>query len=284
VAESCTICSSRSRRPVRKLLGYTLVCCSFIEKDQGVEGKKNSYPVSRHHGKWSGRFRNPAGRKGPGWTPQPVWTRWQRHNTSMSLPGIELSRPTRSQSLYWLSHPSQLINPDSNLSLLPKWILEWSEHVLDYTRMYPKSSRTGRLERELQMVQLSAIRCSRIAILWVSLISFAATTLCVASQRVIPTVSVYFVISTQSGHFWIHPRMSHSLYSSICFRILDADTTVTVAHWDRNLSKSAKTFSITATAHKGRKFHPGHDPTSHFLKIQSNIILPFLLGLPSGSL
>jgi len=36
---------------VRKLLGYTFVCCSFIEKDQGVEGKKNSYPVSRHHGK-----------------------------------------------------------------------------------------------------------------------------------------------------------------------------------------------------------------------------------------
>jgi hypothetical protein len=28
-----------------------------------------------------------------------------------------------------------------------------------------KSSRTGRLERELQMVQLSATRCSRIAIL-----------------------------------------------------------------------------------------------------------------------
>jgi hypothetical protein len=26
VAESCTICSSRSRRPDRKLFGYTLVC------------------------------------------------------------------------------------------------------------------------------------------------------------------------------------------------------------------------------------------------------------------
>jgi hypothetical protein len=30
-----------------------------------------------------------------------------------------------------------------------------------------KSFRTGRLERELQMVQLSAIKCSCIAILWV---------------------------------------------------------------------------------------------------------------------
>jgi hypothetical protein len=45
-----------------------------------------------------------------------------------------------------------------------------------------KSFRTSRLERELQMVQLSATTCSCIAILWVSLMSFAAITLCVASQ------------------------------------------------------------------------------------------------------
>jgi hypothetical protein len=56
-----------------------------------------------------------------------------------------------------------------------------------------KSFRTGRLERELQMVQLSATRCSCIAILWVSLMSFAAITLCVASQQVFIVV-VYFVI------------------------------------------------------------------------------------------
>jgi hypothetical protein len=37
-----------------------------------------------------------------------------------------------------------------------------------------KSFWTGRLERELNMVQLSATRCSCIAILWVSLVSFAA--------------------------------------------------------------------------------------------------------------
>jgi hypothetical protein len=55
-----------------------------------------------------------------------------------------------------------------------------------------KSFRTGRLERELQMVQLSATRCSCIHILWLSLVSFAAITLCVvASQRVILKVSVY---------------------------------------------------------------------------------------------
>jgi hypothetical protein len=61
-----------------------------------------------------------------------------------------------------------------------------------------KSSRTGRLERELQMVQLSATRCSCIAILWVILVSFAATTLCIASQRVfiVVFVVVYFVIDS----------------------------------------------------------------------------------------
>jgi hypothetical protein len=59
-----------------------------------------------------------------------------------------------------------------------------------------KSFRTGRLERELQVVQLSATRCSCIAILWVSLVSFAAITLCVASQWVFIIVSVYFVIDS----------------------------------------------------------------------------------------
>jgi hypothetical protein len=58
-----------------------------------------------------------------------------------------------------------------------------------------KSFQTGRLERELQMVQLSATRCSWIAILWVSVVSFAAIRLCVASQRVFVVV-VYFVIDS----------------------------------------------------------------------------------------
>jgi hypothetical protein len=59
-----------------------------------------------------------------------------------------------------------------------------------------KSFRTGRLERELQMVQLSATRCSCIAILSVSVVSFAAIAPLVASQRLIPRVSVYFVIDS----------------------------------------------------------------------------------------
>jgi hypothetical protein len=70
-----------------------------------------------------------------------------------------------------------------------------------------KSLRTGRLERELHTVRLFATRCSCIAILWASLVSFAAITLCVASQRVFIVVSIYFV-KIQSGNFWIHPRIS----------------------------------------------------------------------------
>jgi hypothetical protein len=59
-----------------------------------------------------------------------------------------------------------------------------------------KSFRTVRLERELQMVQFSATRCSCIAILWVSLVSFAAITLCVASGRVFIVVRVYFLMDS----------------------------------------------------------------------------------------
>jgi hypothetical protein len=60
-----------------------------------------------------------------------------------------------------------------------------------------KSFRTiGRLERELQVVQLSATRCSCIAILWVSLVSFVAITLWRGQQRIIPKVSIFFVIDS----------------------------------------------------------------------------------------
>jgi hypothetical protein len=72
-----------------------------------------------------------------------------------------------------------------------------------------KSFRTGRPERELQMVELSATRCNCIAILWVSLVSFATITLCVASQRVFIVV-VYFVtdlvqklLDTPSNHIYV---------------------------------------------------------------------------------
>jgi hypothetical protein len=73
-----------------------------------------------------------------------------------------------------------------------------------------KSFQTGRLERELQMVQLSATTCSCIAILWASLVSFAAITLCVASQRVFIFV-LYFVIDS------VRKLLDIPLYSIIIF-------------------------------------------------------------------
>jgi hypothetical protein len=62
------------------------------------------------------------------------------------------------------------------------------------TREYPKSFRTCHLKREQKMVQLCAPRCSCITILWVTLVSFAAITLCAASQR--GFVVVYFVMDS----------------------------------------------------------------------------------------
>jgi hypothetical protein len=56
-----------------------------------------------------------------------------------------------------------------------------------------KSFRTGCLEREMQMIKLFATRRSYISTLWVSLVSFAAINLCIASQRLFIIV-VYFVI------------------------------------------------------------------------------------------
>jgi hypothetical protein len=57
-----------------------------------------------------------------------------------------------------------------------------------------KSFQTDWLEWELQMLQLSATRCSCIAILWASLVTFAAITLWVASQEVF--IVVYFIINS----------------------------------------------------------------------------------------
>jgi hypothetical protein len=72
-----------------------------------------------------------------------------------------------------------------------------------------KSFRTGRLEWELQMVQLSATVYSSIVILWVSLVSFAAITLYVAFQRVFIVVSVYFVID------WVRKLLDSPSYHSL---------------------------------------------------------------------
>jgi hypothetical protein len=79
-----------------------------------------------------------------------------------------------------------------------KGIAKWSKTY----EVVSKSFRTGRLEREQQMIQLSAT----------SLVSFATVTLSVASQRVFIVV-VYFVM-TQSGNFWIHaPKFRQDIWN-----------------------------------------------------------------------
>jgi hypothetical protein len=39
-------------------------------------------------------------------------------------------------------------------------------------------------------------------------VSLVAITLCVASQRVFVVVAHVYFVMTQSGNFWIHPRIS----------------------------------------------------------------------------
>jgi hypothetical protein len=64
--------------------------------------------------------------------------------------------------------------------------------IYDYIQKFPDWTPWARTAN----VQLYATGCSCITTLWVSPVSFAAMTLCVASQRVFIVVSVYFVIDS----------------------------------------------------------------------------------------
>jgi hypothetical protein len=70
-----------------------------------------------------------------------------------------------------------------------------------------KSFRTGGLQRELQMVQLFATRCSCIAVLSVSLVSFAEPFVLLLREYLL----LFIQLSTESGNFWTHPRTSSAL-------------------------------------------------------------------------
>jgi hypothetical protein len=123
-----------------------------------------------------------------------------------NLASITVSNTKPKSAIRHDSEPVQSFSPQDLFPWDPILILPSHLFRFPKFRTYEgvsKSFRTGRLERELQMVQLSATGWSCIAILWVSLVSFAAITICVASQRVF--IVVYFVM-TQSGNFWIHPR------------------------------------------------------------------------------
>jgi hypothetical protein len=98
------------------------------------------------------------------------------------------------------------------LSAVVKKVHECFDDVLRKYEGVSKSFRTGRLARELQMVQLSATRCSCFVIFWVRLMSFAAITLYVASQRVIPKVNIYFVIDSVRKLLDTHSYMRRILF------------------------------------------------------------------------
>jgi hypothetical protein len=94
----------------------------------------------------------------------------------------------------------------------------WSTHLLTYEGV-STSFWTGCLEWELQIIQLSATRCSCIAVLWVSLVSFTTINFCVASW-VIQKVSLYFVID------WVWKLMDTPLYTQFSVLTMPWNTTV----------------------------------------------------------
>jgi hypothetical protein len=86
-----------------------------------------------------------------------------------------------------------------------------------FTRVYPKVTELAAWSENCKWCS-SATSCSCVAILWVSLVSFAAITLCVAFQRVFIVISI-ISLSTQSRNFWIHPRSSSVTLLSCLFFI-----------------------------------------------------------------
>jgi hypothetical protein len=231
VAESCTIRSSRSRQPFRKLLDTPLYAVWNGTVDP-IAATHRTLKIRRELNLWyslNKLSRNISFRYYHKIASYPVSTRgtfcggkaacaWSWPLTSILCRGQRMSGaiPPLPQYAFmaWCSVKAQgqlylylylyyhkryqymksgnaestnHMFPDVFIALNPLASLKTYEGV-------SKIFRTGRLERELQMVQLSATRCSCLAILWVSLVSSATITLCVASKQAIPKVSIYFVI------------------------------------------------------------------------------------------
>jgi hypothetical protein len=126
---------------------------------------------------------------------------------------LYLYRTIRHQHLYFCSSYSIFLQNSSFTPVSVSMCFITIKQLLLLPKMYDwvsKSFRTGRLERELQTIQLCATRCSCIAILWVSLVSFVAITLCVASQRVF--IVVHFVIDS------VRKLLDKSSYTNVNMR------------------------------------------------------------------
>jgi hypothetical protein len=111
------------------------------------------------------------------------------------------SSPTQLRTPFWAHWPKHAHRLDhtgtNTFAHLPEHVTKPRTPVSAHRHKYEgvsKSFRTGRLERELQIVQLSATRCSCVSILWVTLVSFTAITYCLLGYRLSPE------------DFWKRPR------------------------------------------------------------------------------
>jgi hypothetical protein len=122
-----------------------------------------------------------------GGSPELVLTWWWRMNfPSLQLSGLNPGRPVCSLIYFpGLNRPWNTIH----CSLSTQHI-----RLIVVYLVYPKISGLAACSENCKWY--TAIRCGCIAILWVSLVNFAAITLCVATQRVFIVVSVYFVIDS----------------------------------------------------------------------------------------
>jgi hypothetical protein len=127
---------------------------------------KNIYWGCLRTGCW-GEYSDPTGRK------------WRRrlHNEELHIlyTSLNVIRVTKPRRMRWVGHVARM----------EIWEIRGCIQKLPDL---PSGARTAN--------DTAATTCSCIAILWVSLVSFVAITIYVASQRVFIVVSVYFVIDS----------------------------------------------------------------------------------------
>jgi len=99
------------------------------------------------------------------------------------------------------------------------------------------------------MVQLSATRCSFIAIGWVSVVSFVTITLYISSQRVFNVVSMYFIIDSV--------RKFLDMLSYLFFAVLFTEIMKLFLYYDYLRISTTHVCCINNSSAEFRGFHGG---------------------------
>jgi hypothetical protein len=100
------------------------------------------------------------------------------------------------------------------------------------------------------------LRCSCISILWVSLVSFPAITISVASQRVFLLSSSFNSLSTQSGNVWIHPRICILNWFTLSCSFLNSDFKIKWSwHEDWFLCHAVPAAGVVSDSFKFQSLH-----------------------------